>query len=133
MAPLSCLSPLALNLERRPFGPCSLHSFLAKRPSLLCSTHFLLKCGTFERLSVCESPKSRYQSLTQKLFVFRLLHTQFLLFSNTLLPQKNSANWTFFVLLCDAKITQFTAIETFTKHNGRPNKPKHSACDRPRD
>ena len=68
---------------------------------------------------------SCYQSPTWKLFVYRLVHTQFPLFSNTLLPQKISANWTFFVLLCYAKITQFTAIEMFEK-NGRPNQPK--AC-----
>ena len=28
------------------------------------------------------------------------------------------------IVLCYAKITQFTAIETFVKHNGHPNKPK---------
>ena len=60
--------------------------------------------------------------------VYRLLHTQFLLFSKTLLPKKISANWTLFVLwLCSAKRTQFTAIETFEKHNGRPNKLKPGA------
>ena len=30
------------------------------------------------------------------------------------------------IVLCYAKITQFTAIETFVKHNGHPKKPK--AC-----
>ena len=57
---------------------------------------------------------SRYQSPTWKLFVYSLVHTQFLLFSNTLLLKKISANWTF-MLWCYAKITQFTAIETLVK------------------
>lgn len=49
-------------------------------------------------------------------FVYHLEHTQFLLFSNTLSPPPK---------FCELDI-QFTAIETFMKHNGRPNKAK--AC-----
>ena len=117
--------PLALNLERHTFGPCSLlHSFLAKRPSLLFSTHFLQKCGTFKRLSACESPEFYADSMQQAIVMLSIAHLKAICvqFSAHLVvlifqysaPKKNFCKLDI-MLWCYATITRFTAIETLGK------------------
>ena len=69
---------------------------------------------------------SRYQSATRKLFVYGLLHTQFPLFSNTLLCPRNFCE---LVILCVMLLCPNNLVHCYRnvrKTQWTPNKPK--AC-----
>ena len=67
---------------------------------------------------------SRYQSATRKLFVYGLLHTQFPLFSNTLLCPRNFCE---LVILCVMLLCPNNLVHCYRnvrKTQWTPNKPK---------
>ena len=67
---------------------------------------------------------SRYQSATRKLFVYDLLHTQFPLFSNTLLCSRNFCE---LVILCVMLLCPNNLVHCYRnvrETQWTPNKPK---------
>ena len=100
----SCLSPLAVNIERHSFGHCSLHFSLAKiwqgllyhAPHIFSrnvahwSNSLYAKALNFTQIvCTCYIVTLSITHLKAICVPFIAYRAQFLLFSNTLLPKKN--------------------------------------------
>ena len=140
----SCLSPLAVNIERHSFGHCSLHFFLAKiwQGLLYYAPHIFSRNVAHWSDSLYAKALNFTQIVctcyivTLSITHLKAICVPFIAYSVPFIFQYSTSQKKFLRTghsLCSAKITQFTAIEIFAKHNGRPNKPKPGACDRPRD
>ena len=130
-----CLSPLAVKLERRPFEPSS-YTLSWQRDLLCYFPHIFSRNVAHSGASpYTKSPESyvdsharamlsRYQSATRKLFVYDLLHTQFPLFSNTLLCSRNFCE---LVILCVMLLCPNNLVHCYRnvrETQWTPNKPK---------